>query len=99
MNPFRPLVACAFLTAVIATPQASVAGEECDPFLSLGDRQFLPVGSGPTHTLVGDFNEDGKPDLAVANSEGSSSLMILHGDGLGGYAHAATHLVTGQPLF
>jgi hypothetical protein len=99
MNPFRPLVACAFLAAVIATPQAGVAGEECDPFLSLGDAQFLPVGSGPTHTLVGDFNEDGKPDLAVANSEGSSSLMILHGDGLGGYTQVATHLVTGQPLF
>jgi hypothetical protein len=35
-----------------------------------------PVGSEPTSVAVGDFNGDGKQDLAVAN-EGSANVSVL----------------------
>src|SRR5262249_26119387 len=43
-----------------------------------------PVGAetNPRSVAVGDFNRDGKPDLAVAN-EGSDNVTILLGNGLG----------------
>jgi hypothetical protein len=43
------------------------------------------VGLGPFSLAVGDFNGDGKPDLAVAN-EGDNTVSILLGDGQGGFA-------------
>ena len=36
----------------------------------------LPTGSGPNSVSIGDFNGDGKPDLATAN-EGDSTASIL----------------------
>jgi hypothetical protein len=42
----------------------------------------IPVGSGPASVAVADFNLDGRPDLAVANS-GSDTVAILIGDGTG----------------
>jgi hypothetical protein len=45
-----------------------------------------PVGVGdtPLSVAVGDFNLDGTPDLAVANS-GDNNVTILLGDGMGGF--------------
>lgn len=47
-----------------------------------------PVGKAPVAVAVGDFNGDGKPDLAVANSgdptandDGSISILLGNGDG------------------
>jgi hypothetical protein len=41
-----------------------------------------PVGTGPAAIVAGDFDGDGKPDLAVANG-GSNDVSILlnNGDG------------------
>ena len=40
------------------------------------------VGSNPLSVAVGDFNGDGKPDLAVANSSGGTvSVLLGNGDG------------------
>ena len=41
-----------------------------------------PVGTSPSAVVVGDFNGDGKPDIAVANS-GSNNVSILLGNGDG----------------
>jgi hypothetical protein len=46
------------------------------------------TGSMPHSVAIGDFNGDGKPDLAVANN-GSNNVSILLGNGEGG------HLPTG----
>ncbi len=42
------------------------------------------VGSSPGSVAVGDFNGDGKPDLATANA-GNGSVSVLLGDGIGGF--------------
>lgn len=43
------------------------------------------AGSVPRQLASGDFNRDGKPDLAVVNSS-SNNVTILLGDGAGGFA-------------
>jgi hypothetical protein len=55
--------------------------------LGHGDGSFAPpipaaVGTGPFRSATGDFNEDGLPDVAVANRY-SNSVSILLGDGTG----------------
>jgi hypothetical protein len=52
----------------------------------------FPVGTGPQFVVVGDFNEDGKPDLAIANA-GSDNVTVLLGNGTGGFTAAP-----GSPL-
>ena len=52
------------------------------------------VGTGPYSIAVGDFNNDGIPDLAVANS-GSRTVTILLGTGTGGFTKYATSPATG----
>ena len=49
-----------------------------------------PIGTGktPASVAVGDFNLDGRPDIAVAN-RGSGTMTILLGNGLGGFSEAA----------
>jgi hypothetical protein len=44
------------------------------------------AGQGPAPVAVGDFNRDGKPDLAVASADG---VTILLGDGSGGFIEPA----------
>ncbi|HEX3745061.1 MAG TPA: FG-GAP-like repeat-containing protein [Bryobacteraceae bacterium] len=48
-----------------------------------------PFGSGstPLAVAVGDFNGDGFPDIAVANS-GGGSVTLLFGNGIGGFTQA-----------
>jgi uncharacterized protein (TIGR03437 family) len=48
----------------------------------------FPAGSGPQSVAVGDFNGDGKPDLAIANGTGGNVTVLL-GNGAGGFTAAA----------
>src|SRR5260370_2674137 len=50
------------------------------------------AGSAPRSMAVGDFNGDGKPDLAVANGCG---INVLLGNGDGTFP-AAAHYATGR---
>jgi hypothetical protein len=45
----------------------------------------IPVGAGPGGAVVGDFNGDGRPDLAVTNYQASSVSILLRQPG-GGFA-------------
>ena len=49
---------------------------------------------GPFSVAVGDFNGDGKQDLAVAN-QGSDNVSILLGDGTGNFS-APTNFAAGN---
>ncbi len=54
-----------------------------------------PVGAGvgPQSVAVGDFDGDGRPDLAVANDTTLGTVTILLGDGSGGFSQP-----TGSPV-
>jgi len=61
---------------------------------NLGATSFLPVthysaGIQPYHIEIADFNEDGSPDLAVANTAGGG-VRVLLGLGNGGFVTQAS---------
>ena len=55
------------------------------------------AGASPESVAVGDFNGDGRQDLAVANS-GSDNVSILLGDGAGGFSAATNFSAGGIPV-
>jgi len=59
-------------------------------FLGNGDGTFQPqkaydAGVNPFGIMAGDFNRDGKPDLAVVDNNGSFGVLILLGNGDGSF--------------
>ena len=54
------------------------------------------VGSQPRSAAIGDFNGDGKQDLAIANN-GANNISILLGDGSGGFGSATNFSVGTSP--
>ena len=53
-------------------------------------------GYSPRSVAVGDFNGDGKQDLATANG-GSNNVSIFLGDGAGNFSAATNHAVGANP--
>jgi hypothetical protein len=58
----------------------------------------VPTGTLPNYVTSGDFNGDGKPDLAVANRN-SNNVTILLGNGDGTFTPAAPLTGLSQPLW
>jgi len=56
------------------------------------------AGTSPGVTAVADFNGDGAPDLAVANS-GSKNVSVLLNKGSGSYATAVNYAVGNTPSY
>jgi hypothetical protein len=56
----------------------------------------FPVGAGAFSLAVGDFNGDGKLDLAVGN-ESANTVSILLGDGSGGFSPAVDYAAGTSP--
>src|ERR1700687_4218540 len=55
-----------------------------------------PVGTSPSAVVVGDFNSDGKSDIAVANS-GSANVSVLLGNGDGTFKDAVNSAAGPSP--
>jgi hypothetical protein len=60
--------------------------------------QTLSIGMHPQQVAIGDFNGDGKADLAITSVDGNA-VDILLGSGLGTFAAAATPATGFNPLF
>lgn len=58
---------------------------------------FFPAGQGPTSIAVGDFNGDGKLDIALSDNEGAGSVDILLGKGDGTFATWTSYATAGDP--
>src|SRR5205807_2107522 len=61
------------------------------------------AGSGPYSVALGDFNGDGRPDLAVANygslQQPGTTISVLLGNGDGTFRAATTNTVDRNPSF
>ena len=56
-----------------------------------------PVGNGPAAIVTGDFNGDGRTDLAVANYDDKKDVSILLGNGDGTFQPQVTYAVGACP--
>src|SRR5258708_36626944 len=43
--------------------------------------QYIPIGAGCCAILTGDFNRDGKMDIAVSHGAASFTVLLRNGDG------------------
>jgi hypothetical protein len=57
----------------------------------------ISVGNGPRSVAIGDFNSDGKQDIAVVNG-GASTVSIMLGNGIGGFSLSSTLNVGNTPF-
>ncbi|MEW6733830.1 MAG: SBBP repeat-containing protein [Acidobacteriota bacterium] len=73
----------------LANPCSTASFSEAVSFNSLGDSDSI---------VVGDFNLDGIPDLAVANY-GFGNISILLGNGLGSFSAATNFSVGPAPVY
>ena len=81
----------------LAVVNAGNAGAGDDGSVSIllgnGDGTFqsasnIPAGKNPVSIAVGDFNGDGRPDLAVGDAGDGGSISILLGNGDGTFERA-----------
>ncbi len=99
--PSRPRQALASLAACLLTAAAAMLATSSPAFaqcpLSIAPAVNYTVGTNPRSVAAADFNGDGRPDLAVANSfngTGGNSVSILLGTGTGTFG-AATNFAVG----
>jgi hypothetical protein len=85
------LLCAAGLSAIAAAAPASADA------LTLNAAATYTTGSHPQAVAVGDFNGDGKPDLAVANKSGGGVSVLLN-TGNGRYGTAHEYHVGGTPV-
>ena len=75
-------------TSTLASPFVGslLAGGLIASTASYTAQTAIPVGAGAVALVVGDFYNDGNPDLAIA---AGSSIYILHGNGAGAFTSSS----------
>ncbi|HWQ33421.1 MAG TPA: MBG domain-containing protein [Blastocatellia bacterium] len=77
-------------TLTVSDPSACTSASFAAPTI-------YPVSGGPNSVAAGDFNGDGKQDLATANPT-SNTVSIRLGDGAGGFSGSTEVSVGSSPL-
>ncbi|HEX9004246.1 MAG TPA: FG-GAP-like repeat-containing protein, partial [Blastocatellia bacterium] len=72
-------------------------GTACTASVRFTNAADVSVGTAPQSAAIGDFNGDGKQDLAIANAT-SGTISIRLGDGLGGFSGTTNVSVGTQPF-
>jgi FG-GAP-like repeat len=85
------VVATVLLAVCLLTPHIGVAQ------ITFGSSTDYPVGTTPGAVATGDFNNDGKLDLAVANAA-SNNISILLGSGDGTFQTTMNYAVGQHPV-
>ena len=85
----------------VAVANCSGCGDAASIFQGDGNGKLrsaliLPAGSSPFSITHGDLNNDGRPDLAVANIT-DDKVAVLLANGTGGFAPAVSFAVGTQP--
>jgi hypothetical protein len=93
----RRLLCSIAAVTVAAIPLVSPATPAGAATLSFAPAVQVHVGEVPRSVIAGDFNGDGKVDLAAAN-QAPSTVSVLLGDGAGGFAHGVSFAVAVHPL-
>ncbi len=72
-------------------------GTACTGVVGFSNAADVSVGNNPISAAVGDFNNDGKQDIAVANTD-SNTVSVRLGDGLGGFSGTTEVSVGTSPI-
>ena len=80
---------------LVAANSPSLGNGSVSVLLGNGNGTFQPalntaVGTRPRYLAAGDFNRDGKQDLALTQTVTDNNLRILLGNGLGGFLSQTT---------
>ncbi len=86
MRPARFIILAAVSSALSLIALAGISLPELNGFEAVN----YTVGTNPASVAVGDFNSDGKNDIAVANSD-SNNISILLGNGDGSFQAAMNY--------
>lgn len=92
------------LSMLVRESEVSVNADNSCAIIGFRVAQNFSAGIKPRSVVIGDFNRDGKADLAIANygsGQGTTdgSISILSGDGVGGFS-APTNIAIGvNPRF
>src|SRR5436190_851014 len=86
---FRALAALVLAAPVVVALQTPASAS-----VSFGPKIDFVTGSGPYAVASADFDRDGRPDMAVANTN-SDTVSVLLGDGMGGFG-TKTDFATGS---
>jgi FG-GAP-like repeat/FG-GAP repeat len=83
-----------FFLAILAISTVPASGAQTIPFN--GPRDYV-VGSYPQSVVVGDFNGDGRPDIATANQQ-SNNISVLLQNSDGTFEAAVNYAVGSGPV-
>lgn len=90
---------CLILTTLaLVTLPLETAIALAAPMIKLDTRRVLPLTDRVAGAAIGDFDEDGRTDVAAVHSYGSNGVELFRGLGSGRYAPAGSITTPGRPF-